>query len=62
MDIAAMSVIMANHRVRADARLAVMSNLKQVIEQQGQQLVDMLQSTHSPVPHPTLGKSIDLNI
>ena len=44
MDIAAMSVVMANHQVRADASLAVMNNVKDMLEQQGQQLVEMLRS------------------
>lgn len=62
MDIAAMSVVMANHQVRSDASLAVMNNVKQMLEQQGQQLVDMLEQTSSPAPHPTLGKVIDTKI
>jgi len=62
MDIAAMSVVMANHQVRADASLAVMTNVKKMVEQQGQQLVDMLQQTGSPAPHPTLGNTIDVNL
>lgn len=62
MDIAAMSVAMSNHQVRADASLAVMNNIKKVAEQQGQQLIDMLQQTSSASPHPTLGKVIDIKL
>lgn len=62
MDIAAMSVVMANHQVRADASLAVMNNAKDVLEQQGQQLIEMLQQSGSPVPHPSLGNIIDISI
>lgn len=62
MDIAAMSVVMANHQVRADASLAVMSNVKDMLEQQGQQLVEMLQQTSSSVPHPSLGNIIDVKL
>ena len=62
MDIAAMSVVMANHQVRADASLAVMNNVKNVLEQQGQQLVEMLQGTTSSAQHPSLGNIIDISI
>lgn len=61
MDIAAMSVVMANHQVRGDASLAVMNNVKDVVEQQGQQLIEMLQQTSSP-RHPALGNIIDISI
>jgi len=63
MDIAAMSVVMSQNQVRADASLAVMSNVKNVIEQQGDQLVDMLQqSTQTNIPHPTLGQRFDVTL
>lgn len=62
MDIAAMSVAMANQQVKADASLAVMNNVKDVLEQQGEQLIEMLKATEIPAPHPTLGHSIDLHI
>jgi len=57
-----MSVVMANHQVRADASLAVMNNVKDLIEQQGQQLVEMLQQTNPPAQHPSLGNVIDISI
>lgn len=60
MDIAAMSVVMANHQVKSAASLAVMGNIKKFAEQQGQQLVEMLQSADAP--HPTHGKSVDIQI
>ena len=62
MDIAAMSVVMANHQVRADASLAVMNNVKNMLEQQGQQLVEMLNQTAPPAQHPSLGNVIDISI
>lgn len=63
MDIAAMSVVMSQNQVRAEASLAVMSNVKDLIEQQGEQLVDMLhQSTSANIPHPTLGKAFDISV
>lgn len=60
MDIAAMSMAMNNHQVRTDASLAVMDNIKNVAEQQGLQLMEMLQD--STPPHPTLGNQIDVKL
>lgn len=60
MDIAAMSVIMANQQVKVDAGLAVMSNVKNVAEQQGEQLIEMLETAVPSAPHPAKGQSIDL--
>lgn len=63
MDIAALSIAMAQQQVKVDANLAVMGNVKQLIEQQGQQLVEMLErSTQATVPHPSLGNKIDVSI
>lgn len=62
MDIAAMSVVMANHQVRADASLAVMGNVKDLLKQQGQQLVEMLEQASPPASHPTLGNTIDIKL
>ncbi|MGM8364804.1 YjfB family protein [Virgibacillus sp. W0181] len=62
MDIAAMSVVMANKQVRADAGLAVLNHAKNLTEQQGNQLVEMLQQSNQKVDHPSLGTRIDLNI
>lgn len=56
-----MSVAMSNQQVRSDAGLAVMNNAKQVAEQQGQQLIEMLnQSQGASAPHPSLGNAIDM--
>ena len=63
MDIAALSVVMANEQVRTNASLKVMGNAKDMMEQQGAQLVEMLeQSTASTpkAPHPSLGTNIDM--
>lgn len=57
-----MSVVMANHQVRSAASLAVMGNVKDVAKQQGQQLVEMLEQSNSPAPHPTLGSTIDIKL
>lgn len=57
MDIAALSVVMANQQVRSNAGLAVMKNAKEMMEQQGDQTIEMLNQT---VPHPTTGNQIDV--
>ncbi|OZU88413.1 putative motility protein [Virgibacillus indicus] len=60
MDIAALSVVMANHQVRSNAGLAVMKNAKDMMEQQGAQTIEMLKQPQQPVPHPTIGNQIDV--
>ncbi|MFD1036824.1 YjfB family protein [Virgibacillus byunsanensis] len=63
MDVAAMSIALSNHQVKSESSLAVMSNVKGLAEQQGQQLVDMLQqSTGTPASHPSLGNRLDVKI
>lgn len=59
MDIAALSVVMSQQQVRADAGTAIMSNVKDVAEQQGEQLLDMLDTPVASAPHPSKGQSID---
>lgn len=60
MDIAALSMAMANQHVRSNAGIAVMDNSMKMMEQQGQGLVQMLQQESPVAPHPSLGKQIDL--
>lgn len=61
MDIAAASVVMSQSQLQSNASLAVMKNAKGVMEQQGQQLVEMLQQPQAPsAPHPSLGGSVDV--
>jgi hypothetical protein len=62
MDVAAMSVVMANSKVRTDASLAIMANIKNLMTQQGSQLTEMLNQPVAKAPHPTLGKSFDIQI
>lgn len=58
MDIAGLSMAMSQQRLQVDASLAVMNQTKQLSEDMGNQLVDMLEKS---VPaHPSLGKTIDL--
>lgn len=61
MDIAGMSVVLANHSVRRDASMAMMSKTMDVMEDQNAQLIEMLNRS-TDTPHPTSGRSIDLNI
>lgn len=60
MDIASLSMAMANQQVRSDASLAIMNNVKRVAEQQGGQLVEMLQQSAPTPSHPSLGNRIDV--
>ena len=60
MDIAALSMAKAQSQVKADASLKVMANVKDLMNQQGEQLIEMLE-TSSPAPHPTLGGKVDIH-
>lgn len=62
MDIAAMSVVMANSKVRSDASLAIMANIKNLMQQQGNQMTEMLNQSVANAPHPTLGNSVDIKL
>ena len=59
MGIAALSMAKAQSQVKADASLKVMANVKDMMNQQGEQLIEMLE-TSSSVPHPTLGGKVDI--
>lgn len=60
MDIAALSIAMANQHVRVSASQAIMDKTMGVAEQQGQQLLDMLKTSGVQAPHPSLGKVVDI--
>lgn len=60
MDVAALSIAMASQQVRTSAGLAIMDKTMGVTEQQNLQLLDMLKTSTVPVPHPTLGKVVDV--
>jgi len=60
MDIAALSVAMANQQVRSQAGLAVMNNVKNVMEQDGSQLIEMLNQANPPAAHPSKGIQVDI--
>lgn len=59
MDIAGMSVAMKQQQLQSNASMAVMNHSKQVAEQDGEQLINMMED--SMPAHPTLGNSIDIS-
>ena len=60
MDIAALSVVMSTNQIAQSTSIAVMDNIKDVAEQQGSQLLEMMQET---IPeHPTMGNQIDIRL
>lgn len=63
MDIAAMSTMMSQANVRMEASIAIMDQIKNVAEMQGEQLIEMMQQSNTQtVPHPTLGQTIDISV
>ncbi|WP_249869296.1 YjfB family protein [Oceanobacillus saliphilus] len=60
MDIAALSIVMSNSKVAQSANIKIMDNIMNLAEQQGSQLMEMMQET-VPV-HPTLGNQIDVKL
>ncbi|GGH41533.1 hypothetical protein GCM10008014_01080 [Paenibacillus silvae] len=60
MDIAALSMGMSQASVAQTASLQVMSMAKDMAQQQGEQMVEMLKSV--PAPHPNLGGSLDISV
>ncbi|NMI05485.1 putative motility protein [Paenibacillus sp. SZ31] len=60
MDIAALSMAMSQVSVVQSASLQVMSITKDMAQQQGQQMAEMLKSV--PAPHPNLGSSLDISV
>lgn len=63
MDIAKMSMALANHQVRQDASLLMMKKAMNVTEESHMQLLEMMQtSVGADAPHPTSGKSIDIHV
>ncbi|GAA0444035.1 hypothetical protein GCM10008934_35960 [Virgibacillus salarius] len=62
MDIAALSVTMANQQIPSDASIAVMKNAMKVIETQGVQLQEMLDQSAPTAPHPSLGNRVDISL
>ena len=60
MDIAALSMAMSQITAAQSASLQVMSMTKDMAQQQGQQMTEMLKSVS--VPHPNLGRSLDISV
>ncbi|MYL69722.1 putative motility protein [Halobacillus litoralis] len=57
MDIAAISMAMSTASLKQQSSLALMDKVKGDTEEKGNQLVEMLKQS---VPHPHLGRQIDL--
>ncbi|SFK15936.1 Putative motility protein [Halobacillus dabanensis] len=57
MDIAAISMAMSTTQLKQQSRLAMMDKVKGEAEQQGNQMVEMLEQS---APHPNLGNRIDV--
>lgn len=60
MDIAALSIAMSQTSLAQSASLQVFSMSKNMAEQQGQQMAEMLKTV--PAPHPNLGGSLDISV
>lgn len=60
MDVAALSVAKANSDLRLEASFAMTNQVKRLSEEVGQQFLDMVEKSAVPVPHPTLGHSVDI--
>ncbi|PZT56810.1 YjfB family protein [Paenibacillus silvae] len=60
MDIAALSMGMSQASVAQTASLQVMSMAKDMAQQQGEQMAEMLKTV--PAPHPNLGGSLDISV
>ncbi|MEK3786839.1 MULTISPECIES: YjfB family protein [Paenibacillus] len=58
MDIGALSMAMSQGSLAQAASLKMLSVSKNMAEQQGQQLAEMIQS----VPHPNLGQQLDIRV
>ncbi|MEC3884170.1 YjfB family protein [Halobacillus sp. HZG1] len=57
MDIAAISMSMSTASLKQQSSLALMDKVKGDTEEKGNQMVEMLKQS---VPHPDLGRQIDL--
>lgn len=63
MDIAKMSMALANHQVRQDASMLMAKKVMNIAEDGSEQLLEMMNaSVAQNAPHPTSGKSIDLHV
>lgn len=63
LDIAAMSTVLSQANVKMEASIAVMDQIKNLAQTQGDQLIEMMQQSTTPsVQHPTLGQRIDISV
>ncbi|MFD1020125.1 YjfB family protein [Thalassobacillus hwangdonensis] len=61
MDIAALSVVMNQGKLKQDAGIALMDKTMNQMESNGNQLVEMLEKSSVTPAHPTLGARIDIS-
>lgn len=60
MDIPSLSIALAQHQVKTDASFKLMNQMKEVMTNQGEQIIEMMQQSTVFIPHPTHGHHIDL--
>lgn len=60
MDIAALSTILSQSQLKTDASFAIMNKTKELMQNQGEQLAELIEK--STVPHPHLGHRVDLKV
>ncbi|GMK41423.1 hypothetical protein PCCS19_44790 [Paenibacillus sp. CCS19] len=60
MDVASVSMAMSQASLSQSVSLQVLSMSKNMAQQQGQQLTEMLKSV--PAPHPNLGGRLDISV
>lgn len=60
LDIAALSIVLSQHQVKTNASFAVMKQVKDVMQNKGDQLTEMIEK--SAVPHPTSGHRVDIKV
>lgn len=62
LDVAKLSTALSHSQLRQDASLALMDKAMLQMKQQGNDLIQMLEKSVPDVhlPHPTLGKHIDM--
>ncbi|WP_156290903.1 YjfB family protein [Oceanobacillus salinisoli] len=62
MDIAALSVVMAQNQVKSNVGISLMDKVMNMSEQQSNDLTKMLGDSGVTPPHPTLGKQLDIHV
>jgi len=60
MDLAALSTILSQSKLKTDVSFAIMQQTKDLMENQGEQLAELIEK--SALPHPNLGHRIDVRV